>query len=187
MEEQKGPLAEKMGTQEYINRDCWLATTLGYPPAKRCWYCELRFKSCPFTQYLIVSSIMSVLYLGLVFIFGKKVTQADILIVCAMMLVYGYSSTKSAERIIEANFAEKKARFALEKNNAVLEMKIEERTRELKGLTGRLEQQIQDRTKELQEKVDELEKINRLAVGRELKMVELKEKIKGLEEETKRK
>ena len=43
-----------------------------------------------------------------------------------------------------------------------------------------LEEQIKDRTKELQEKVEELEKFNKLAVGRELKMIELKKEIDKL-------
>ncbi|MBU0476563.1 hypothetical protein KKB68_00945 [Patescibacteria group bacterium] len=42
-----------------------------------------------------------------------------------------------------------------------------------------LEGQIQKRTKELQEKVRELEKFQKMAVGRELKMVELKEEIEN--------
>ncbi|RMF88813.1 MAG: response regulator [Methanobacteriota archaeon] len=43
--------------------------------------------------------------------------------------------------------------------------------------------QIKDLEKELQEKVDELEHFNRLMVGRELRMVELKNRIKELENE----
>jgi DNA-binding transcriptional MerR regulator len=104
-----------------------------------------------------------------------------------MILVYGYLSTKSAERIIEANFAEKKARMALEENNATLEIKIAGRIKELKELSENLGQQVEERTKELQEKVEELERINRLAIGREIRMVELKQKLKELEEKPKEK
>jgi len=46
-----------------------------------------------------------------------------------------------------------------------------------------LERQVIERTKELQEKIEELEKINQLTVGRELKMIELKEEIEKLKEE----
>jgi len=45
-----------------------------------------------------------------------------------------------------------------------------------------LERQVEEKTKELREKIEELEKFNRIVVGRELKMVALKEKIKKLEE-----
>ena len=41
---------------------------------------------------------------------------------------------------------------------------------------------VQERTMELEEKNAELYKMNRLFVGRELRMVELKERIKVLEE-----
>lgn len=50
-----------------------------------------------------------------------------------------------------------------------------------------LESQVIKRTKELQNTVDELEKMDKLTVGRELKMVELKKRIEELENESKRK
>jgi len=56
---------------------------------------------------------------------------------------------------------------------------------EVKKLQEGLEQKIKARTKELQERVDELERFRRLTVGRELKMVEMKETIKALEEKIK--
>jgi hypothetical protein len=187
MKDPKKPFLEKMGTPEYINQNCWLATTLGYPPAERCWYCELTFKNCPFTQYLTISSIISAFYFGLTFLFERKISQNNVLIICVVILVYGYFSTKSTERVIEANFAEKRARIALEENNATLEIKIAGRIKELKELSENLGQQVEERTKELQEKVEELERINRLAIGRELRMVELKQKLRELEEKIKEK
>ncbi len=54
---------------------------------------------------------------------------------------------------------------------------------ELKGYSSKLEKEVAERTKELTEKNEELEKFNRLAVGRELRMVELKNKIKNLEKD----
>ena len=70
----------------------------------------------------------------------------------------------------------------LEEIKSSLEIRIQARTRELKELTEKLEGQVQGRTKELQDKIIELEKFNRLAVGRELKMIELKEEIVKLNE-----
>lgn len=52
---------------------------------------------------------------------------------------------------------------------------------EFKALQENLEEKIKERTKELQERVEELEKFHKLTVGRELKMIELKKKIKELE------
>lgn len=51
----------------------------------------------------------------------------------------------------------------------------------LNRLNGELEQLVRERTKELERRNFELEQMNKAFVGRELKMVELKEKIKGLE------
>ncbi len=51
---------------------------------------------------------------------------------------------------------------------------------EFKKLQQTLEKKVKERTRELQERVDELEKFHKLAVGRELKMVELKKEIEKL-------
>jgi PAS domain S-box-containing protein len=51
----------------------------------------------------------------------------------------------------------------------------------LQRLTGELEQRVRERTAELEEKNAELERTNRLFVGRELRMIELKQRIKELE------
>jgi len=42
---------------------------------------------------------------------------------------------------------------------------------------------VEKRTEELRGKIQELERFNKLSVGRELKMVELKEEVKRLKEE----
>lgn len=55
----------------------------------------------------------------------------------------------------------------------------------LKKLNEELEQRVKDRTAELEAKYAELERMNRLFVGRELKMVELKERIVELEAQLK--
>lgn len=52
---------------------------------------------------------------------------------------------------------------------------------ELHRLNVELEQRVQDRTAELKEKNAELERMNKLFIGRELRMIELKEKIRRLE------
>ena len=74
----------------------------------------------------------------------------------------------------------KRSHTALEESKAVLEIKVEARTKELKELMEKQEEIIKERTKEIQEKMEELERFNKLAVGRELKMIELKEEIKKL-------
>lgn len=53
---------------------------------------------------------------------------------------------------------------------------------QIRRLNEDLEQRIKERTAELEEKNRELERMNRLFVGRELRMMELKETIKSLKE-----
>jgi len=72
----------------------------------------------------------------------------------------------------------------IETAKSSLEIKVAVRTRELEELSKSLEEQVEERTQKLQEKMVDLEKFNRLAVGRELKMIELKEEIKKLKEES---
>ena len=62
----------------------------------------------------------------------------------------------------------------------ILEVKVEARTKELANLATEREEIIQERTKELQKKIKELEELQKLFVGRELKMMELKREIKEL-------
>ncbi|MEJ2200385.1 MAG: response regulator [Desulfuromonadaceae bacterium] len=50
----------------------------------------------------------------------------------------------------------------------------------LRALNDELDQRVRERTAELADKNEELERLNQLFVGRELKMIELKEKIKEL-------
>jgi len=68
----------------------------------------------------------------------------------------------------------------LEAAGELLEIKVRARTRELKELTENLDEQVREKTRELQKKLEELEKFHRLTIGRELKMIELKEEIKKL-------
>jgi len=171
-----------IGNPDYVNKDCWLANTLGYPPAKRCCYCELKFKECPFTLYLGVSLALCIFAFAIFLFSNGEITRADIFVVFVMVLVYGYFSTKSTEKVIEGSFAERRAKIALEKSKADLEIRVAERTKELEELTKSLGVRIDTKTVELKDKLKELEKINRLAVDRELRMIELKGKIKELEE-----
>lgn len=57
---------------------------------------------------------------------------------------------------------------------------------EIKKFREELEDKVKKRTKELQEKVEELENFHKLAVGRELKMIALKEEIEKLKKKKNR-
>lgn len=70
----------------------------------------------------------------------------------------------------------------LEEARASLEIKVKARTKELQELTERQEETIEKRTKEIKERMEELERFHRLAVGRELKMIEMKKELQRLKE-----
>lgn len=71
----------------------------------------------------------------------------------------------------------------LETGRTVLEIKVQARTRELRELALSLDEQVKERTKELQKKIEELERFQRVSVGRELRMVELKKEIELLKKQ----
>lgn len=75
----------------------------------------------------------------------------------------------------------KESREALEMSKASLEIRVEAKTKALKDLTQGLDREVKERTKELQKKINELEKFQKITVGRELRMAELKKKIRELQ------
>lgn len=76
-----------------------------------------------------------------------------------------------------------KSHAILEESKKILEIRVKARTRELEELAQVLEDKVEARTKELQERIEELERFHRLTIGRELKMVELKKKLREKEKE----
>lgn len=89
----------------------------------------------------------------------------------------------------ETNAQLREAKESSEEANIVLERRVKERTRELQGLNDSLEKVVSDRTRELErktkqleEKLVELEQFSDVFVNRENKMVELKDRIRELEE-----
>lgn len=86
---------------------------------------------------------------------------------------------------LEQEVAERqRAQEALQEKAILLEMEIRKRQKaqeDLEQLNEQLEERVNERTAELKAKNADLEKMNKIFVGRELRMVELKEKIRKLE------
>ncbi len=73
----------------------------------------------------------------------------------------------------------------IEDINKTLENTVRQRTKELEDLTNDLEIKVKQRTADLKKKVQELEQFQKVTVGRELKMIELKKRINELEKKSK--
>ena len=138
MEIEKKFQKEQIGQPEYVNKNCWLAKTLGYPPSKRCQYCESNFRNCLFSNYLIISLVLILFLITLSFLVEGKISNLLVISIFILIIVYGYFFNKSTEKIIEANFAQRKAKEALEKLTEKLESQVEKRTEELKKANGEL-------------------------------------------------
>lgn len=122
---------KKIGESKYINESCWLIKTLKYPSSERCRYCELKFRKCLFFQYLTISLILIIFLLTLSFLIEGKISKLVITSIFILVIVYGCFFSKSTWKIIEANFAQRKAREALEELTEKLEEKVDEQTKEL--------------------------------------------------------
>ncbi len=95
------------------------------------------------------------------------------------------SGLKKANELLEQRIRERTAE--LRENNEKLAMELAERKRAEEAyarLNGELEQRVKERTGELEQRNRELEEMNKLFVGRELRMYELKQRIKELEEKS---
>ncbi len=81
------------------------------------------------------------------------------------------------------NIELQKSKEELQKAKSALEIRVRERTKELEDLTDSLEEKVQERTKEIEEKLSSLQRFQNLTVGREKKMIELKEENQKLKQE----
>ncbi len=112
----------------------------------------------------ILIGIIGLILLIQVFVSGTFQGRLFGIVVFLLFCFVGYLLTKATYRELKAK--------------EILEQKVEERTRELRGSKEEIERSYE----EIKKRKEDLEKFYKLTVGRELRMVELKKKIKELEE-----
>jgi hypothetical protein len=162
------------------------------------------------TTDILVATLLTLLSSLLVFP-DLEVTFIEKAVIFILICVLSFVALKYTHQLSEekSNFKEKieersgelekinlqltEAKNACEVANTVLDKKVKERTRDLQGLNDNLEKIVRDRTKELErktkqleEKVVELEQFSDIFVNRENKMVELKERVRELEDKLKK-
>jgi len=94
----------------------------------------------------------------------------------------GAVELQEAKESLEKRVEQRTAELALTNSELLGEIAERERAeQELNRLNEELEQRVKERTLELEKSNAELYRMNRLFVGRELRMVELKERIRDLE------
>jgi signal transduction histidine kinase len=130
--------SREIGTAGFVNKNCWLAKNVNYPPSKRCQYCESKFPDCLFFRYLIISLLLTIFLLAVSFLLEGEFSKLLIVSIFVLVIVYGYFFDKSTEKIILANFAERRAKEALEKLAGQLEDQVKQRTKELEAANERL-------------------------------------------------
>lgn len=187
-------IQSKIGESNYVNKNCWMASTLGYPLLKRCWYCQLKLQNCPFFRFILTSIVLIIFTLVVVFLLEHSIPKSIITSLFILVPVYAYLFHKNTEALIVSNFAQMKGKKELERAKATLESTVAKRTKELRELTKSLDQQVKEKTKELQKskaeleiRVTELEKFRKLTVGREMKMIEFKKEMERLKKELEKK
>lgn len=142
-------------------------------------------------KVFFLSAITTIIIFVLLFLYhfqiGVTITFYEILIILLTLptlFMMGFVSLRRTRLFL---FELIQKRNELEEERTALEIKVKARTRELEELAQNLDEKVKERTKELQSRIEELEKFHKLTIGRELKMVELKQEIDKLKNEVEEK
>ncbi len=156
-----------------------------------------------FYSSFLYTLLVSIQYLGIfppqsIFSLEERVAQNPFYVLSTWMVAiiflwvlgyYGDTFYKALQGKIEEL---QKTRGVLEEERASLEIRVRARTNELREERESLEEKVKERTKELEKerkelakRITELERFHKVAVGRELKMRELKKEVEKLKKEKK--
>ncbi len=165
---------EVLGTYKYIPEMQW------------CLLAEINseeaFNPVSKVKGIIISIFIFLVILGIIlsFIVSKTITK----LIFELRDAAEKISKGSLNIKIKSKSKDEIGQLANSFNKMTLELKKSKA--ELEKYSKNLEEQVKSRTKELQSKVYELEKFNKLTIGREMRMVELKKRIKELEAKLKK-
>jgi len=130
----------------------------------------------------ILLALIGVILLAQIFLaesFGAKIFE---LILFLLFSIIGYLLIKTTYQDIKRKERAEGLAKELGELSKTLEQKVKERTKELEKSYKELEK----KKEEVEKRTEELERFHKLTVGRELEMVNLKKKIKELEEKLER-
>lgn len=136
--------------------------------------------------YISVVAALTLFYVVIIAVFSSKnlVYPFKKLILWADKIIKGETKEEifliTNDEVTDLITYLKRMHEELEGTKTSLEIRIKARTKELQDLTEKQEEIIKERVKEIQKRTEELEKFQKLAVGRELKMIELKKEIKKI-------
>jgi len=143
--------------------------------------------------YVSVVVVLTLIYIVIVTIFFSRnlIYPLKKIILWADKIIKG-ETREEISLITNDEFTEvieylRQMQEKLEDAKISLEIKVKARTEELERLTEQQEEIIQERVKEIQKKAEDMERFQKLTVGRELKMIEFKREIKRLKNQLKSK
>ncbi len=185
---------DKMGTIALLNDS--LLESLGYTKEKiegkkleeflkngeKEWEkIKKNFKKTPFFERkitLLTKDKKEIPFLATFFL-----TKNEIIIVGKEIQALVENQKKLEKEVKKRTIELERAKRTLEDAKTVLEIRVKAKTRQLQEQKEMLDELVKKRTKELQKKINELKKFQEISLGREYRIFQLKEELKGLKKE----
>jgi signal transduction histidine kinase len=99
-----------------------------------------------FSRYLLITLILVSLLFLTSYLVERNISKTLIAAIFVLVLAYGYFFNKSTETIIEANFAERKAKESFKDLTATLKQKVAEQTKDITKKNQYLQELLEMKT-----------------------------------------